>query len=357
MTSLLTTAREYKRDAKRVLVSYQHEKLIRDPRHQITVNSVKHKITVEEARWQAGIGRVSNAWADHMLAVAGPTIDYALKHWKVEKADQPPPVPPDAEEVTAMLVAALSEEAMIQGGLTTYLGLATLTSEASGQAALTKMGLGRTFAWAHPQNMAADLFEVRGSKIIQNMYDSHIDQLTKLIIDATNPRTPKTISQVSSEIKSAWPDLRAYQVTRIARTETATIWTDTQLNAYKANGIQMINSILATGPSIPGSADYNPEASIQTSEPCDECADYAANGPYSVDDVDIPLHPNCRCEVVPVLQDEEGNPWLPPDQPWTGDAIGSLDPSATPADDVTASVTPNVFRYPEVVVVPGVRRR
>jgi hypothetical protein len=293
VTSLLTSAREYKRDAKTVLVRYHHLKLIRDPRHQITVTSVKLKVGGEEARWQQGIGNLSNHWADVMLRAAGPAITYALAHWKVTKNEGPPAIPPDEQEVLSLIVAGLSEETMVAGGLTTYLGLALGTSEVSGQQALLKMGLGRTFAWAHPQNMARDLFQVRGSKVVQNMYGNHLDQLTKMIIDATNPRYPKTISQVSSGIKEQWPDLRAYQVTRIARTETATIWTDTQLNAYKANGVAMCNSILATGPSIPGSPDYNPEAQIQTSDPCDECVSYAADGPYPIDEVDLPQHPNC----------------------------------------------------------------
>ena len=32
---------------------------------------------------------------------------------------------------------------------------------------------------------------------------------------------------------------------------------------------------------------------------CDECDAYAEDGPYDLDDVEIPLHPNCRCSVVP----------------------------------------------------------
>jgi hypothetical protein len=340
-----------------VLVSYQHLKLIRDPRHQITVNAIKNKIQVQEKAWQEGIGRISNQWSDRMLAVAGAAIAYAHQNWTMEKADEPHWKPPSYEEIQNLIAAALAEEAMVEGGVTTYLGLARLTSEAGGQAALAKMGLGRTFAWAHPQNMARDLFKVRGSKVIQQMYDNHLDQLTKMIIDATDPRHPQALSEVQAQIKAAWPDLRAYQVTRIARTETATIWTDTQLNAYKANGITMCNSILATGPSIPGSADYNPAAAIQTSEPCDECSEYAAGGPYPIDEVEIPLHPNCRCEATPVLEDENGNPWLPPDQPWTGEAISGLDASSAPGEgDVQAALTPNVF-YPPVIRVPGVRRR
>jgi hypothetical protein len=32
---------------------------------------------------------------------------------------------------------------------------------------------------------------------------------------------------------------------------------------------------------------------------CQDCEDYATDGPYSVDEVDLPVHPSCRCAVVP----------------------------------------------------------
>jgi hypothetical protein len=32
---------------------------------------------------------------------------------------------------------------------------------------------------------------------------------------------------------------------------------------------------------------------------CEDCEAYAEDGPYDVDEVEIPLHPNCRCAVVP----------------------------------------------------------
>lgn len=32
---------------------------------------------------------------------------------------------------------------------------------------------------------------------------------------------------------------------------------------------------------------------------CPECEDYADAAPYDIDEVEIPLHPNCRCTVVP----------------------------------------------------------
>jgi hypothetical protein len=40
---------------------------------------------------------------------------------------------------------------------------------------------------------------------------------------------------------------------------------------------------------------------------CPECEEYAANGPYEHDDIDIPLHVNCRCAAVPVEDERFAN--------------------------------------------------
>jgi hypothetical protein len=45
---------------------------------------------------------------------------------------------------------------------------------------------------------------------------------------------------------------------------------------------------------------------------CPQCQDYAENGPYDSNDLEIPLHINCRCAVVPITDErfapsEEGD--------------------------------------------------
>lgn len=324
--SLQEAAAAQYRAVKGLLLAVETLKL-RDPRKGAVRRGIKEKIS-QEGDWQAEIGRVSNEWADEMLLKADEAIIYAQSEWRTKGSNEPepPPISPNAAEVRARLVTAFPKAAMLHGAQVAYVGLAAKTSTAAGQSALEKMGLHKTFAWAHPRSMAADFYQVRGSKVIQAMYDDHIDALRDLIIDATNPSAPKTISEVKASITKQWPGMRAYQVSRIARTETAAIWTSTSMNAYQANGITRWESTLAHGPSIPGSAEYNPMAAIQTEAPCDECSDMAAGGPYSMDDDLPPWHPNCRCEAVPVLEEEDGSPWLPPGEPWTGG--GSFDASA-----------------------------
>lgn len=225
-----------------------------------------------------------------------------------------------AEDVKRALTSVVNEQSWKTGAATQYLGLAAKTAEAAGQISLEHLGLNKTFAFANPTNMARDTFAVRGSKIIDNMYGAHRDALTKIITAATDPRNPKTIAEVKSAIKEQWPRLQAYQIERIARTETAAVWTQTAVNAYAANGISMFESIVATGPGV----------GISSAGACDFCVELAADAQLIEGDLP-PWHPGCRCEAVPVLQDPEtGDEWLPPDEPWTGGGIGSGPPLVQP---------------------------
>ena len=231
------------------------------------------------------------------------------------RKDAPPQQePPSHESVMQQLATWLNspEGLAVQQAVQMYVGQATHTSEKAGQTALDHMGINKTFAWAHPRSMANDMFSVRGSKVIQSMYGEHLDKLTQIIIQATDPAHPQTLQEVKAAIKREWPKMQQAAISRIARTETAAVWTTTSVNAYSANGIAQFESIIAHGPTI----------GIESEDPCDECLDAAALI-HDISDDDLPpWHPNCRCEAVPVLDDEDGTPWLPPDEPFTGEDIG-----------------------------------
>lgn len=224
----------------------------------------------------------------------------------VPTAAGPIAAPVEAEVATGLISAQYSLD--IAQGVQAYLEMALRTSQYAGQAALDHMGMNKTFSWAHPRAMAQDLFGVRGSKVINNLYGAHLEKLSAIITEATDPRYPKTLDQVKASIKKEWPKLSAYQVARIARSETASVWTSTTANAFHANGITRVESIIAHGPSI----------TIETGLPCDMCVDAAAAGPMSVLGDLPPWHPHCRCEIVPHMLNDDGTEWFPPDEPWTG---------------------------------------
>jgi hypothetical protein len=217
-------------------------------------------------------------------------------------------------EIRAHLFNAFDDESWKAGAVQAYLGMALATSEDAGQFSLDRLGINRTFAWAQPRSMAQDLFAVRGSKVIENLVGNHLEELTKIIVRATDPTKPLTVLEVKSLVLEKWPELKDWQALRIARTETAAVWTTTSMNAYAANGITHFESLLANGPTL----------ELQQSEPCPICVEMASIGRLDAHGELPPWHPSCRCEAVPVLEDADGNPWLPPDEPWAGGTLEDM---------------------------------
>ena len=222
----------------------------------------------------------------------------------------------DARQIAQSLELGASEAVWVRGGIAVYLQLALETGAEAAQLSLEQLGLNRTFAWAHPRAMANDLFAVRGSKVIQNLYGYHRDKLADIILRATDPLAPLTLQEVEAAIADEWPQLTRAKVAQIARTETAAVWTQTQVNAYAANGIERFRSIVASGPAI----------GVEQANPCPLCVEAAASL-YGTATFDLPpWHPSCRCVAVPVLVNEDGEPWLPPQEPWVGQQSADLLP-------------------------------
>jgi len=48
-----------------------------------------------------------------------------------------------------------------------------------------------------------------------------------------------------------------------------------------------------------GEEDLEGVATAGDNDVCEECEDYSADSPYSSDEIELPLHPNCRCAVFP----------------------------------------------------------
>jgi hypothetical protein len=152
------------------------------------------------------------------------------------------------------------------------------------------------------------MFAVRGSKILQHAHGSHLRRLAEIIADATDPARPKTQSQIRKQIREEWPRATASQVARIARTESANVWENTNYNVARANGVQEFDWIVAHGPSIGPPKSY---------PVCPLCIERATSGPYLASDPNWsipPRHPNCRCTMVPKLEGD----WLPPATTWSG---------------------------------------
>jgi len=209
-----------------------------------------------------------------------------------------------------------------RGAMAVYMSVARDASEDAGQHTLDALGLNRTFRWTGQRDMPRDLFAVRGSRLIQKAYGSHLDELARIVARATDPARPRTQSQIKAEIAERWPALTRRQAERIARTETANVWETANYNTAIANGVNWFDVLIAHGPSI----------GPPTSQPvCPDCLRVAAGGPYPAQEApELPVHPNCRCTLVPSVSHD----WLPPAEPWAGNEpalplrpAGALEPS------------------------------
>lgn len=213
-----------------------------------------------------------------------------------------------AEAVAQRLSAGIAQglSAGRAGALATYLGLSLDTSEDAGQYTLDALGLNKTFAWASQRDFVRDALAVRGSKIIQNLYGEHLARLAQIVVDATNPREPKTVDELTREIITEWSQLTQSEARRIARTEAGIVWERTNWYAMRANGIGSVRWVVAHGPAI----------GVRVGPVCPLCLAKAAGSPYKMDELDEipPAHPNCRCTLIPVVDAR----WLPPAEPWTG---------------------------------------
>ena len=72
----------------------------------------------------------------------------------------------------------------------------------------------------------------------------------------------------------------------IARTETARAWTQGAAQSYANMGVTLYNHVTA------GDDDV-----------CGDCISLEEGNPHSLQDIFIPVHPNCRCAMAPVVPD------------------------------------------------------
>jgi SPP1 gp7 family putative phage head morphogenesis protein len=132
----------------------------------------------------------------------------------------------------------------------------------------------------------------------KSMLDTDRDALTSLITNGL--QDGKSIPEIRSSIESTFSDYSKNQAQRISRTEVLRASNQASLDAYKQSGVVEGKQWLTAGAT-------------------DECADYEGqiesldDNFYSDTDQfadgDPPLHPNCRCVLVPVLVDTKA--WIP----------------------------------------------
>lgn len=132
-------------------------------------------------------------------------------------------------------------------------------------------------------------------KFTQSMLDT--DRQTLIDIVTNGIKDGKSVPEIRGAIQADFDNITKSQAQRITRTEVLRASNQATLDAYQQSGVVEGKQWLTAGA-------------------VDECADYegkieALDGSFYSDtdefaDGDPPLHPNCKCVLLPVLINEKG---------------------------------------------------
>jgi hypothetical protein len=148
--------------------------------------------------------------------------------------------------------------------------------------------------WA-PGNPAAALKDASGGlrqlleqadTTIRGLLDSEIDRLGDILAQGLS--AGDSVDTIASALNDDLDDPARSEL--IARTETARAMSQASLDTYVASGVH--------------------EVDLKTFAACQVCEDIASDNPYPVSSPpSCPVHPNCRCALLPVIdtgeEDEE----------------------------------------------------
>lgn len=165
-------------------------------------------------------------------------------------------------------------------------------AEAGGTAALDQIGFGDDKKLVDKTNQRAiDYAKKRAADLVTDIEDSTRDMLRGLVTEAMTDNWTNQELADKIEAMGAFAPSRALT---IARTEIAAADVNGNMAAYRASGVV--------------SGKYWIKGSEHGEE--DECDDNADDGVIDIDDNFSsgddapPAHPNCVCDVIPVVQDD-----------------------------------------------------
>lgn len=131
------------------------------------------------------------------------------------------------------------------------------------------------------------------TKFTQSMLSTDRDTLTKLVTDGI--QSGQSVAQIRGAIQESFDGITRNQAQRITRTEVLRASNQAAVDAWQQSGVVEGKQWVTAGA-------------------VDECADYdgaveSLDGSFYQDtteflDGDPPLHPNCRCVLIPILLNE-----------------------------------------------------
>lgn len=131
------------------------------------------------------------------------------------------------------------------------------------------------------------------------------DAISKLIVRSIDPRNPMFTDEVAAQIMRDFPQLAAYRAKMIARTEMQRAYQQAQYATFEENGVTSRRWVTAQNSIF-----------ARRSPVCRRCLENAAQGwvpmtePFRSGHMAPPVHPNCRCDVIPnVFAEFDSEPW------------------------------------------------
>lgn len=203
----------------------------------------------------------------------------------------------DAKAVVRSILARIKGpvDAAVRAAVRLYVAVSTDLAVEAGSKSLEMMGLRGQFQSSPALRQS---FVARASKILDDAYGTHVDELSRIVARAASPALRLSEVEVAAAIERNWEVLTEKQARTIARTETTRLWGYTQREIMKRNGIEAVQWF-AGGP-----------------DPCPLCTENEIVGPIALDDHfpsfddAPPAHPNCQCDVIPIVVG-----WQSPEMP------------------------------------------
>lgn len=168
----------------------------------------------------------------------------------------------------------------------------TETAVAAGQQAYNLIGVDNPYLATNMKNQIRRNIE----KFASSMLDTDKQYLTDLIADGI--KEGQSVAQISRRIDTEFAEYTRKQATRITRTEVLRVSNQSTIDAFEESGVVEGKQWLTA----PGADEI--------------CAEYEGKIVYDLkgnfyssenefQDGDPPIHPNCRCVVIPVLTGEK----------------------------------------------------
>lgn len=171
-------------------------------------------------------------------------------------------------------------------------------TQVAGQSAIQLINASGTYIVRPDVNK---LVEREVAKFAKSLLDTDRARLSKTIEDAFN--SGSSVAEVQNQVESVFGDIKKYQSERIARTELLRASNFGALDAYKESGVVSGTQWVVDGNPCPECIELDGQI-ISLDDNWFSQGDSFMSLNFDYGSVDSPpLHPNCECTIVPVIED------------------------------------------------------